>query len=100
MVFVIAPLAVMAICAYGTFPYSVSRVKLFAKAATMWEWEGSSRTTGRHFLVVVLGCRKPSKTVVAGVFYRCGESYSPGAHDFWSVMVRNKGAMIEIWVEA
>ena len=98
--FVIASLAIVAVCTYGTLPYSMSGVKLFAKAAAVWEWEGSSRVASRHFFIMILGRREPSKTVITGVFDCRGEGYSPGTHDFGSVVVRDEGAVIEVWMDA
>ena len=100
IVFVVASLTVVAIGAGGTFPDGVGGMKLFAKTTVVREWEGSSGTTGRHLFIVVLGHGVPLKTVVASVFYGCSYSYSPSAHSFWPVMIRNKGAVVKIWMNA
>ena len=100
VVFVVMSLAVVAVCAYWAFPDGVGGVELFAEAAAVWKWKRSSGTTGRHFFVVVLGHGEPSKTVVTGVFYCRGESHSSGTYGFWSVVIRDKSAVIEVGMDA
>ena len=100
VVFVVASLAVVAVRTHGAFPDSVVGVKLFTKAATVWKWEGLSRTAGRHFFVVILGHGEPPETVVTGVFYCRSESHPPSAYGFWSVVVGDEGAVIEVWMDA
>ena len=72
VVFVVASLAIMAVCAYGAFPDSVSGVKLSAETTVVREWERAIGTAGRCFLVVILGHGVPLETVVAGIFFGCG----------------------------
>ena len=98
--FVVTSLAVVAVCAYWAFPDSVGRVKLFAEMAAVWEWEGSSGTTGRHLFVVILGHGEPSKAVVTGVFYCRSESHPPSTYGFWSVVIGDKRAVIEVGMNA
>ena len=68
VVFVVASLAVVAVGANWAFPDGVGGMELFAKAATVGKWEGSSRTTSWHLFVVVLGHGVPPKAVIASVF--------------------------------
>ena len=72
VVFVVASLAVVTIGANWAFPDSVGGMELFAKAAAMREWKGSSGTAGWHFFIVVLGHGVPPEAVFARVFYGCG----------------------------
>ena len=72
VVFVVAPLAVVTISANWTFPDGVGGVKLFAKAAAVREWEGSSGAAGWHLFIVVLGIGVPPETVVTSVLYSRG----------------------------
>ena len=96
----ITPLAVVAVLTNRTVPDGVGRVELFTEAAAVWKWKGSSRAAGRHFFVVILGHGEPSEAVVAGVFYCRSYGYSPSAHFFWSVVIRNEGAVIKVRVNA
>ena len=100
VVFVVASLAVVAVLVSWAVPDGVGGVDLFTEAAAVWKGEGSSRATSRHFFIVVLWHGEPSETVVTGVFYRCGYSYPTSAHFFRSVIVRNEGAVIKVWVNA
>ena len=100
VVSVIASLTVVAVLASWAVPDGVGGVKLLTESAVVWKGEGSSRTTGRHFFVVVLGHGEPAETVVAGIFYGCGYSYPSSAHFFWSVVVRDESAMIKVWMNA
>ena len=95
---VITPLAVVAVLANWAVPDGVGRVELFTEAAAVWKWEGSSRAAGRHFFVMILGHSEPPEAVVAGVFYCRGYGYSPSAHFFGSVVVRNEGAVVKVRV--
>ena len=97
---VIPRLAVVTVLASRAVPDSVGGVELLTEAATVWEGKGSSRTTSRHFFVVVLRHGKPSETVVTGVFYRRGYSHPSSAYFFWSVIVGDEGAVIKVWVNA
>ena len=99
-VFVIAPLAVVAVLANWAFPDGVVRVELFTEAAAVWKGKGSSRTASRQFFVVILGHGKPPEAVVAGIFYCCSYSHPSGTHFFWSVVIRNEGVVIKVWVNA
>ena len=54
----------------------------------------------RHFFVVIFGHGEPPETVVTSVFYCRSESYPPSAYGFWSVVVRDESAVIEIWMNA
>ena len=67
VVFVVASLAVVTVSTSGAVPDCVGGVELFAKAATVGKWEGSSRTTSWHLFVVVLGHGVPPKAVIASV---------------------------------
>ena len=59
VVFVITPLAVVAVPACWAVPDGVGGVELFTEATAVREWEGSLRTTGRYFFVVILRCSEP-----------------------------------------
>ena len=72
VVFVVVSLAVVAVSTGGAIPDGVSGMKLFAKAAAMREWEGSSRTAGGHLFIVVLGHGVPPEAVATRVFYSRG----------------------------
>ena len=96
----VASLAVVAVCTHWAFPDSVGGVKLFAETAAVWKGKGSSRTAGRHFFVVVLGHGEPPETVVTGVFYCRSKSHPPSTYGFWSVVVRDEGTVIEVWMNA
>ena len=98
--FVVASLAVVAVRAYWTLPDSVGRMELFTKAAAVGKWEGSSGTAGRHLFVMILGHGEPPETMVTGVFYCRSERHPPSMYGFWSVVVRDKGAVIEVGMDA
>ena len=100
VVFVVASLAVVTVCAHWTFPDSVSGVKLFTEAAAVWEWKGLSRAAGRHFFVMILGHSEPPEAVVMGVFYCRSESHPSGVYGFWSVVVRDESTVIKVWMNA
>ena len=72
VVFMVVSLAVVTIGANWAFPDGVGGMELFAKAAAMREWEGSSGTAGWHFFIVVLGHGVPPEAVVMSVFYSRG----------------------------
>ena len=91
--------AVMTISTNGAIPDGVSRMELFAKAAAMGEWEGSSGAASGHFFVMVLGHGIPLKTVVACVFNCSGYSYPACAHFLWSVVVGDEGAVIKVGMD-
>ena len=100
VVCVIASLAVVAVLASRTVPDGVGGVELFTEATAVWEGKGSSRAASRHFFIVVLRHGEPSETVVTGVFYRRSYSYPSSAHFFRSIVVRNEGAVIKVWMNA
>ena len=72
VVFVVTSLALVTISANWAFPDSVGGMELFAKAAAMREWKGSSGTASWHFFIVILGHGVPLEAVVARVFYGRG----------------------------
>ena len=72
IVFVVSPLAVVAVLAGWAVPNSVVRMDLLAETTAMGEWKGSFGVAGRHFLVVVLRHGEPPEAVIAGVFYSRG----------------------------
>ena len=95
---VVAPPAVVTVLANWAVPDGVGRMELSTEATAVWEGKGSSRSAGRHFLVMILWHSEPPETVVTGVFYRRSYSHSSRAHFFWSVVIRNEGAVIKVWV--
>ena len=72
VVFVVSPLAVVAVLSDWTVPDSVGGMELFAEAAAVREWKGSLRVAGRRFLVVILGHGVPPEVMLTSVFYCCG----------------------------
>ena len=72
VVFVVAPPAVVTVLAGRAVPNGMGGVELSAEAAAVWKGKGSSRTTSRHFFIVILGHGEPPEAVVTGVFYCCG----------------------------
>ena len=72
VVFVVVSLAVVTVGANWAFPDGVGRMELFAKAAAMREWKGSSGTAGWHLFVMVLRHGVPLEAMVTSVFYGCG----------------------------
>ena len=72
IVSVIASFAIETVLACRAFPNGVFGLELSTETAAMGEWEGTTGTASRCFLVVILGHGMPPKTMIAGVFYGRG----------------------------
>ena len=93
-----ASLAIKTIFASGAFPNSVFGLKLSAKAAAVGKGEGAIGAASGCFFVVVLRHSVPPETVITSVFYGCGQGDSTSAYGFWTIVIRNEGIVIEVWV--
>ena len=97
---VVVPLTVVAVFTCGAVPDSMSGMELFAETTSVWKGEGSSGATGWHVVVVVLWHDAPLEVMVVRVFYCCGQSHSASTHGFWSIMIWDKSAMVEVRMDA
>ena len=100
VVFMVVPLAVVAVLVCWAVPDSVGRMELFAEVTVVREGEGSIGVAGRRVVIVILWRGEPPEVMLTSIFYSGGQGDTPSAHSFRSIMIQNEGAMIKVRVDA